>query len=388
MAQYANLYMDHINGGVPHRESVLAMSEWMGVPANPQLTHLPGREAHAALSEARTRVAGLLGATPAEILFGGSGTELNNLATKGYLKANSRRGRRILLSAVEHSSVAQSCRRMAEQGYEVEVLPVDGQGRVSAERVADALSVDTVLVCVQLANPEVGALQPIAEIGQTLTEHRAALMVDAVAAAGRIDISVTGLKADLLTIASSTLWGPVGAAALYVRRGVRVQPELDGGVQEDGRRGGAENLPALVGFGRAAALTRQRLSGDNTLLSELSARFAEQISRIPGVILTGPPLAERLPGHVSLLVDGVEGESLLNLLDQAGVSASSGSYCGAKAMKASPILTAMGVPPEQAVSGIVFSFGPENSFAEVDQAAERLQECTDQARSALSQVFS
>jgi cysteine desulfurase len=329
-------------------------------------------------------VAKLLGTVPAALLFGASGTEVNNLAIKGFLKANRRKGSRILVSAVEHPSVERSCRRMVEAGYQLDIIPVDNVGRVNPDTVAELLSDDTALVCVQLANPEVGTVQPIAELADICKPHKATLMVDAVAAAGRLPIDLSTLGADILTLSSSNIGGPAGAAALYVRRGLRVQPEIDGGIQENGQRGGLENVAACVGFGIAAEQAAANLQPCTDHLSALAERFRDHLAPLPDFQLTGAAPASRLPGHVSFLVNGAEGESLLTLLDKAGVAASSGSFCGARAMKASAVLLAMGYPPEQALSGVVFSFGQDNSPEQVDQGADLLRQCADQSKRALS----
>ncbi|MBI5137736.1 MAG: cysteine desulfurase [Nitrospirae bacterium] len=382
MGPFPVRYFDHINCAPPLEEVVRAMAPWLSAPADPQAEHAAGRRAHMALEAARAQVAALIGAYPAAVLFTATGSEANNLAVKGYLKANRRRGTRILVSAVEHPSVERACRRMTADGYTLDTLPVDRHGRVDPDHLARHLTDDTALVCVQLANPEVGTVQPIAEIASRLAGTRAALMVDAVAAAGRMPIHVEELGADLLTLSASTLGGPAGAAALYVRRGLRVQPEIDGGVQENGQRGGLENVAAAVGFGVAAGLTAQRLADASARLNALAERFRAALSGHPAIAFSGHP-ETRLPGHVSLLVAGAEGQSLLTLLDKAGVAAASGSHCGAKAMKASPVLTAMGYPAAQALSGVVFSFGPGNSPEEVDQGVELLQQCIDDSQRAL-----
>jgi len=375
-------FFDHINGGPPLPEAAEAMRAWLEVPANPQMEHGFGRRAHMALEAARAQVAALIGARPADLVLGGTGSEVNNLAVKGFLKANRRKGRRIVLSAVEHPSVDRACRRMAADGYEPAVVGVDREGRVDPAALAAGLTPGTALVCLQLANPEVGTLQPVAEAAELARAAGAAVMVDAVLAAGRAPVDVKALGADLLTLSSPGVWGPPGAAALYLRPGVRIQPEVDGGVQEGGRRGGLENLPALVGFGAACHHLAADLAAHLEHLEALAQRMRGHLARLTGVRLTGPA-AGRAAGHVSLLVSGAEGQSLLALLDEEGVAASSGSFCGAQAMKASPVLTAMGYPPAEAVSGVVFSFGPGNSAAEVDQGADALRKCMERIRGAL-----
>jgi cysteine desulfurase len=373
-------FFDHINGGPTVPEAVRAMAPWLESAANPQVAHAAGRRAHMAVEAARAQVAALIGARPEEVTFGATGTEVNNLAVKGYLKANARKGRHVLLSAVEHPSVERACRRMAEDGWRPEAVPVDKGGRVAPEAVAKALTDDTALVCLQLANPEVGTVQPVAEVAALARERGAAVLVDAVFAAGRVPVDVGALGADLVTLSGPGIWGPAGAAALYVRRGVRVQPEIDGGVEEGGRRGGQVNVAAVVGMGAAAERLAKDREGHLAHLEALAAALRTQVMEIPGIRLTGaapdtPP--GRAAGHVSLLVPGADGESFLALLDRRGVAASSGSFCGAKAMKASPVLTAMGYAPEEALGGVVLSLGPQNTAPEVDQCARALRECME-----------
>ncbi|MFQ5508321.1 MAG: cysteine desulfurase family protein [Leptospirillia bacterium] len=378
------LFFDQINGAPPLPEVVTGMTPWIALSANPQADHQYGRRAHTAMEEARARVALLIGARPEQVLFGASGTEVNNLAIKGTLKANRKKGRRIVLSAVEHPSVERACRRMTEapgDGYDTVIVGVDRDGRVDPDNLMAAVTDDTAMVCLQLANPEVGTVQPVADVARFLSGHRALLMVDAVAAAGRIPIAVETLGADLMTFSAPPMGGPAGAAALWVRRGVRIQPEIDGGVQEGGRRGGTENVAAIVGFGVAAACAYQGLTEQGAHLDMLADRLRDAIGSISGLSFTGPD-NKRLPGHVSFRVDGIEGQSLLLRLDQAGIAASSGSYCGAKAMKASPVLTAMGYPPEAALSGVVFSFDAKIDARNVDEGARRLRECVENLRRA------
>ncbi|MDH4228860.1 MAG: cysteine desulfurase [Nitrospirota bacterium] len=378
------LFFDHINASIPLAGPLREMQVWLGRAANPQTDHAWGRRAHTALEEARAEVTDLISAPPASVLFGATGTELLNLAVKGVLKANRRKGRHVLLTRVEHPAVDRACRRMQDEGWTLTWLDVAEDGRVDPMTVAAALTPDTALVCVQLANPEVGCVQPVAEISRHTSSRRIPLLVDAVAAAGRLPLAVESLGCDLLVLSADSLWSPPGAAALYVRPGLRIQPEIDGGVQENGRRSGRENLPAIVALGNAAHLTHAELAPRMAHLETLAERLRLHLAALPGIHLTGPAAGPwRLPGHVSFLVPGADGQSLLALLDARGVAASSGSFCGAMALKASPVLTAMGYPADRAGSGVVFSMGPENTLAEVDEGAKRLRECILECQSAL-----
>lgn len=374
-------FFDHINAAPPFPEAVKAVADCLLRGGNPQSDHRAGRAARTRLDVARAQIARFIGAHAQEVLFGASGTELGNLAIKGYLKANRRKGRHIVLSAVESPRIDRPCRRMEAEGYRLTRIGVDHQGAIDLDQLADAITPGTALVCVQLGNPEVGTVQRIADVAAIAHQHKAAMLVDACAAAGRVPVDVEALNADLLIVSSGTLGGPPGAAALYIRKRVRLQPEIDGGVQEHGLRGGLENVPACVGFAAAAHKLATTMPARTAHLNALAARFTGHLTDAE-IHLTGP-VAARLPGHVSLLVSGTDGQSLLARLDEAGVAASSGSFCGAQAMKASAVLTAMGYTPTEAGSGIVFSFGPENTAEEVDEGAKRLRECISQCKQSL-----
>ncbi len=376
-------FFDHINAAPPFPEAVNAVTDCLVRGGNPQSDHRAGRAARTRLDVARAQVARFIGAHAEEVLFGASGTELGNLAIKGYLKANQRKGRHIVLSAVESPRIDRPCRRMEAEGYRLTRIGVDGEGIIDLDQLADAITPGTALVCVQLGNPEVGTVQRIADVAAIAHQHKAAVLVDACAAAGRVPVDVAALNADILILSASPLGGPPGAAAMYIKKPVRLQPEIDGGVQERGLRGGLENVAACVGFAAAAHKLATTMPAHTEHLNALAARFTGHLTDMPEIRLTGPGLEDRLPGHVSLLVSGTDGQSLLARLDEAGVAASSGSFCGAQAMKASAVLTAMGYTPTEASSGIVFSFGPENTAEEVDEGAKRLRECISQCKQSL-----
>lgn len=384
MPKERTIFFDHVNGSPPFPEAVTAVADCLEAGGNPQSDHMAGRAARARLDGAREHVARLICARPEEVLFGASGTELANLGVKGYLKANRRKGKHIVLSAVEHPRVDRPCRRMEAEGYKLTRIGVDGEGAIDPGQLARAVTPDTALVCVQLGNGEVGTVQKVAEVAAIAHRSGAAVLVDAHAALGRVPVDVAALDADLLTISAATIGGPPGAAALYLKKGIRLQPEIDGGVQERGLRGGLENVPACAGFAAAAHRLASVMPAHTAHLSALAARFTGHLADIPEIVLTGPKPAGRLPGHVSMLAAGIDGQSLLARLDEAGVAASSGSFCGARTMKASEVLIAMGYSPAEASSGVVFSFGPENTPEEVDEGAKRLRECIRQCKQSLT----
>ncbi len=339
---------------------------------NPQSIHDWGDQARDAVDEARGRVADLIGGQAEEVIFTSSGTESNNMAIKGLALAQQARGRHIVISAVEHFSVMHSARTLERQGFEVTLVPVDQHALVDPGEVARVLRKDTVLVSIMHANAEVGTIEPIADIARVVKEAGALLHTDAVAAAGTIPVDVKRLGVDALSLAANVFYGPRGAGALWVKKGVRVLPLLDGGVQEAGRRPGTENVPAIVGMGLAAHLAESNLAPRMKLVGALRDRLISGLlSSLDHVTLSGHP-ARRLPGAASFLVEFIEGESMLMLMNQKGIAASSGSACTSRALKASHVLTAMGIPPERAHGSLLFSLGIQNTEEDVDQVVAAL----------------
>lgn len=339
---------------------------------NPASLHSWGDAAREAVEASRAQVAAFIGARPEEIVFTGSGTEANNMAIKGLAQAQEKKGRHIVVSAIEHFSVLQAARTMEKRGFEVTLVPVDADGLVSPAAVAASLRPDTVLVSVMLANPEVGTIEPVREIATVVKEHGAIMHTDAVAAAGQIPINVEELGVDALSLAACQFYGPKGVGALYLRRGVRLIPLMDGGVQEGGRRPGTDNVPGIVGMGRAAALAPARLPQYAEHLQSLRERlFTGITASVEHILITGHR-QQRLPGHASFCVRFIEGEAMLMLLDARGVACSSGSACTSRALKTSHVLTAMNVPAETAQGSLVFSLGLDNTAEDVDHVVEVL----------------
>ena len=347
---------------------------------NPQSLHGWGDEAREAIEDARGRVADLIGAQTEEIIFTSSGTESNNFAIKGLAMAQQSKGKHIVVSAIEHFSVLHSARTLEKWGFEMTQVPVDRHGMVDPDEVARSLRKDTVLVSIMHANGEVGTIQPIKEIAELVKEAGAMFHTDAVAAAGNIPLDVRELRVDALSLAGNQFYGPKGVGALWLKKGTRIIPFLDGGVQEGGRRSGTENVPAIVGLGKAAELAKAEMESRMNRLSALRDRLiAGLLSRIEHVILTGHP-TQRLPGNASFCIEFIEGEAMLLLLSSKGVAASSGSACTSKALKASHVLTAMRIPPEIAQGSLLFSFGLENTEEDVDYVLEVLPPIVDRLR--------
>jgi len=340
---------------------------------NPQSLHRWGDEAREAVEDARSKVAALIGAQPEEIIFTSSGTESNNFAIKGLAAAQQSKGRHIVISAIEHFSVLHSARTLEKQGFELTLVPVDRYGLVDPEEVARSIREDTVLLSVMHANGEVGTIQPIREIARLAKEAGAIFHTDAVATAGTIPLDVGELGVDALSLAGNQFYGPKGTGALWVKKGVRIIPFLDGGVHEGGRRAGTENVPAIIGLGKASELASKEMGSRIEHLLAMRDRLIDGLpSRIDHVILTGHP-TQRLPGNASFCIEFIEGESMLMLLNHQGIAAASGSACTSKALKASHVLLAMGIPHEIAHGSLLFSLGVSNTVEDIDYVLEAVE---------------
>jgi len=338
---------------------------------NPLSVHRFGDAPRQAVEDAREKVAALIGARSNEIYFVASGSEANNLAVKGIALMNRKRGKHIVVSAIEHLSVINATQTMEKLGFEVTRVPVDKYGQVDPADVSTALREDTTLVSIMHANSEIGTIQPIAEIAKVVKdESKAYFHTDAVATVGTIRVDVKELGVSLLSLAGNQFYGPKGTGALYIKRATRIMPLIDGGVQEAGRRAGTENVPAIVGLGVAADLAKGDVQDRMAQLVPLRARLIERLTKeIDHVYLTGHP-TERLPGHVSVVVEYIEGEAMLLLLNMQGVAASSGSTCTSRALKGSHVLTAIGIEPGLANGSLVLTLGRESTVEDVDYFAE------------------
>lgn len=375
------VYLDHAATTPILPEVLEAMLPYLkNAYGNPQSLHGWGDDAREAIEEARGRVAALIGAQPEEIIFTSSGTEANNLAIKGLAMAQQSKGKHIVISPIEHFSVLHSARTLEKWGFKLTLVLLDRWGLVDYEDVAKSIREDTILVSVMHANGEVGTIQPIREVARLAKEAGAIFHTDAVATTGTIPVNVKELTVDALSLAGNQFYGPKGIGALWVKKGVRIIPFLDGGVQEGGRRAGTENVPAIVGLGKAAELAKEEMESRMEHLSALRNRLiGGLLSRIEHVILTGHP-TQRLPGNASFCIEFIEGEAMLMLLSSKGVAASSGSACTSRALKASHVLTAMGIPPEIAQGSLLFSFGLENTEADVDYVLEVMPPIVDRLR--------
>lgn len=375
------VYLDNASASPLLAEVREAMMPYLGdVFGNPSSLHDWGDGAREAMEGARERIAGLVGAEAEELTFTGSGTESNNLAVKGLALAQQSRGKHVVVSAIEHFSVLHSAKTLAKWGFEVSEVQVDKCGVVDPDDVRRALRDDTVLVSIMHANGEVGTIQRIPEIAAVTRERKVLFHTDAVATAGTIPVDVGHLGVDALSLAANQFYGPKGVGALWVRKGVRVMPLVDGGIQEGGRRAGTENVPAIVGMGMAAELAREHMTKRMKRLSGLRNRLLKELpEKIEHVVVTGHP-TERLPGNASFCVEFIEGESMLMMLNGKGIAVSSGSACTSRALKASHVLIAMGLSHEIAQGSILFTFGIDNTGQDVDYVLEHMPPVVDRLR--------
>ncbi len=347
---------------------------------NPSSIHTEGRRAALALIEAREKCARAIGAAPEEIVFTSGGTESDNMALKSAALAGWEQGRRrIVTTAVEHPAVLESCRALERFGFTVEYLPVDSGGYVSAERARELITPDTALVTVMTANNEVGAVQPIHEIAAVCRERGVLFHTDAVQAAGMIPLDVNDIGCDMLSISAHKLGGLRGAGLLYCRRGIPVNPLLNGGGQENGLRSGTENTAAIAAMGAAMEYACRDIPGKSAAMSEVRDRLISLLTEIPGSRLNGGK-SPRLCGNVNVSFAGIEGESLVLGLDLRGVCASSGSACASGDEKPSHVLTAMGVPAEFQKGSLRLTLSESTTMEEAERAAAAVRETVETLR--------
>jgi cysteine desulfurase len=345
---------------------------------NPSSLHWFGQQARAAVDMAREQVAALVGASPAEIVFTGSGTEADNMALRGAAAAAREPRRKIVYTAIEHHAVMNTARALAEEGFPVETVRARADGRIDLDDLRAKVDDRTALVAVMFANNETGLVQPIAEVVRIARERGALVHCDAVQAAGKIPVDVRALDVDTLALSAHKIYGPKGAGALYVKRGTRLKAFVRGGSQERNRRAGTENVAGIVGLGRAAALAREELAAESARLSSLRDRLEMRLLAIAGAQRNGE--GTRVPNTANLSFSGAEAESLVMALDLAGLAVSTGAACAAGAVEPSHVLRAMGLPVDRVQASLRFSLGRGTSAGEIDEAATRVAEAVDKQR--------
>lgn len=382
------VYLDHsATTPVDPEVAELMMTYYTEKYGNPSSVHSFGQEAKEGLEIAREQVAALIGAQANEITFTSGGTEADNLALLGSADALRKKGKHIITSAVEHHAVLETCEYLAKNGFDLTVIPVDEEGFVDPQAVAQAIRPDTILISIMHANNEVGTIQPIAEIGKIAKERGVTFHVDAVQSLGKIPIDVKAMNIDLLTMSSHKIYGPKGVGALYSRKGIKLVPRVYGGGQEKKRRSGTENLPGIVGFGKACELAGKRMEEEEKRLKVLRDKLMDGIlERIDYVKVNGPRGDKRLPNNVNVSIQYVEGESLLLSLDMMGIAASSGSACTSGSLDPSHVLLAMGLPHEIAHGSLRFSLGRQNTEEDIDYVLEQLPKIVERLR-AMSPLY-
>ncbi len=367
------IYFDYAATTPTHPEVLEAMQPYFTVSfGNPSSIYSYGREAKAAIDAARTSVARLIGAQDEEIVFTGGGTEADNFAIKGVAHTNRSRGNHIITSTIEHHAVIETCQFLEKDGFEVTYLPVDEYGLVSPDDVRKAITGKTILISLMYANNEIGTIEPISEIGDIAREAGVYFHTDAVQAVGHIPINVNTLKVDLLATSAHKLYGPKGVGALYIRKGTRVTPFIHGGEQEKRRRASTENVPGIVGFGKAAELARLEINEEEQRLTALRNRLIDGLmANIEDIRLNGHPVT-RLPNNVNISVSYAEGESMVLNLDSEGICASTGSACSATSVEPSHVLLALGLPPELAHGSLRLTLGKWTTEDDIERVLEVL----------------
>jgi len=375
------IYLDHAATTYVKPEVLEAMLPYFSDKfGNASTIYSIGRESKKAIEEARDKVALALHAQPKEIFFTGSGTEADNWAIKCAAYANKEKGNHIITTNIEHHAVLHTCQYLEGNGFEVTYLPVDENGLVSPEQVKNAIKDNTILVTIMFANNEIGTIQPISEIGKITRERGIILHTDAVQAVGNIPINVEDMNIDMLSLSAHKFYGPKGVGALYIRKGTKIISFLHGGAQEKGRRASTENVPAIVGLGKAIELAVENLEQYNKHLLELRERTIDEVlKRIPFVRLNGDR-TRRLPGNVNFSFEFIEGESLLLMLDMKGIAASSGSACTSGSLDPSHVLLAIGLPHEIAHGSLRITFGESNTQEDVDVLVDSLENIVGRLR--------
>lgn len=376
-----SVYMDHAATTPVHPEVIAAMLTYFHPNfGNASSVHGFGRKARIAVDQVRETVAKAIGADPKEIYFTSGGTESDNIAIQGVARALGDRGKHIITSGIEHHAVLDTCEYLQTQGFEVTYLPVDQYGMVDPADVERAIRPDTILISIMHANNEMGTVQPIAKIGAIAKAKGVLLHTDAVQTMGSLPINVDQLNVDMLSFSAHKIYGPKGIGVLYVRRGTRVKPVQFGGGQERKLRTGTENVPGIVGLGKAVELAMQEMDARTEHLNKLREKLVAGLTAIPDVTLNGHP-TERLPGNVNISVKYVEGESLILSLDMKGIAVSSGSACTSGSLEPSHVLLCMGLDHMQAHGSLRLTLGRDNTEADVDYVLGVFPEIVERLRS-------
>jgi cysteine desulfurase len=339
-----------------------------------------GQDAREAVEDAREQVADLIGARADEIYFTSGATEADNWAIFGMAAASERKGKHFITSIIEHEAVIQPCEALEKRGWEVTYLPIDGEGRVPPEDIERALRPDTALISIMHSNNEIGTLQPIAEIGAMARERRIPFHTDAVQSIGKVPVDVADLQCDLLSLSGHKIYGPKGVGALYVRKGVRIRPFMEGGGQESGKRSGSYNVPGIVGLGKALEVAGRRMRDDAAKWTRWRDRIIDAVLSMPDTRLNGSR-EHRLPMNVNVSFLGTEGEPMLLSLDERGFCVSSGAACSSGSTEPSHVLTALGLSREWAQGSLRFTLGRTNTDNQINRLLDTLPDIVTRLRS-------
>jgi len=367
------IYLDYAATTPTHPEVMKEMLPYFNqIYGNPSSIYQLAQRAKGAVEEARKKVAELINAKPEEIIFTSGGTEADNLAIKGVAWANKKKGNHIITSKIEHHAVLNTCKWLEKQGFKVTYISVDKYGIINLDELKDSLTDKTILISIMHANNEVGTIQPLLEISKIAQRRGIYFHTDAVQTVGKVPTDVKESGVDLLSLSGHKLYGPKGVGALYIRKGVKVLPLIHGGHHERNKRAGTENVPGIVGLGKACELAAREMATERRKLEMLRDRLYEGLSeQIEDIVLNGHP-QNRLPGNLNICVKYVEGESMLINLDLEGICASSGSACTSGSLEPSHVLLAMGIPPEIAHGSLRFSLGRDTTEKEIDRVIEVL----------------
>lgn len=375
------IYLDHAATTPVAPEVIEAMLPFYKTTwGNPSTIYSIGRAAKKGMEDAREQVAALLNAQPDEVYFASGGTESDNFALIGALKANAKKGKHLIVSKIEHHAVLHTAEVLEKEGFDVSYVGVDRYGLVDQDELRSALRDDTVLVSIMHSNNEIGTIQPLKELVQIVKEKGALFHTDAVQSVGSVPIDVKDLGIDLLTLSAHKQYGPKGIGGLYVKKGTRISPILHGGSQERRRRPGTENVPGIVGFGACLELAGREMDARMKKASELRDHLIDGLMKVPDVRLNGHP-TERLPNNVNICFERIEGEGILLFLDQKGICASSGSACTSATLEPSHVLLACGLTHEVAHGSVRFTLGKSTTKEQLDKVIETVPPIVERLRS-------
>ncbi|MGP8023119.1 MAG: cysteine desulfurase NifS [Methanobacterium sp.] len=375
------MYMDHSATSPVDIEVFNAMKPYFVESyGNASTLYSLGREARRAMESSREKVASIIGANTDEIIFTSGGTESDNIAIKGTAYRFKRRGNHIITSNIEHPAVDETCKYLEKNGFEVTYLPVEKDGIVNSSDLEDAITDKTILITVMHANNEIGTIQPISEIGEIARENKIYFHADAVQSVGKIPVNVEELNVDMLSLSAHKLYGPKGVGALYIKKGVRVEPIIHGGGHEKGIRPGTENVAGIVGLGKACEIAENNLEEEAQYLTSMRDELIKRVlSEIDESYLNGHP-TKRLPNNINFRFTGIEGESLVLHLDSKNIASSTGSACSSKKLEASHVLMALGLKEVQAHGSLRLTLGKENKVEDIDYVIESIKNAVDTLR--------